>query len=452
MNSFFKRMSSLVKNNFIYSRLYLWKNSIKERQVYSQLKEIENLNHQQLYEYQEKRLYLILKYAYKNCTYYKDLFNNNKIDISKKAILKSIPLLTKKIIKDNSSALLSKKYRKRNLREKSTGGSTGEPLVFYTNSFAGINDNAHHWYHYSLMGYTQDDIIFGAGGFEIPLELRNQNIFWLHNNKNSVWGEYVFSVLYITNTNIGFYIKKLTEIKPSILRGYPSFFDKLAQYILTYRIQIDFRIKGIILTSEICSINQRKKIEEAFSTMVYFEYGHAEVSVFCYTKDNSYIYQSSPIYGYIEVLNEDGMDTSIGEVGNIIVTGFSNHGMPFIRYVTGDLGEVVFRNGGIVHFKRIIGRSQDFVISKDNQKVSLTALIFGQHLVAFKNIIQWQIVQNKVGLIVFNIIKGSSYKMNDEDEIRNKIQSVTDIDVIFNYVEEILLTKRGKHLFLIQNL
>ncbi|WP_194091525.1 phenylacetate--CoA ligase family protein [Vibrio hibernica] len=126
--------------------------------------------------------------------------------------------------------------------------------------------------------------------------------------------------------------------------------------------------------------------------------------------------------------------------------------MPFIRYDTGDMGELLFKNGGQVKFKKIVGRNQDFILSSDNQKVYLTALIFGQHLKAFKNIVQWQIVQNHIGIVELNIVKGQSFGCEDESEIINNFKSSAKITVIFKYVEEIPLTKRGKHLFLIQNI
>jgi len=436
---------SLYKS--IFHRKYLK----REKEVFNTLKKIEGYSKEQISNLQSKKLLNFLKYSYDNVTYYKKTFDSLNIDIKTVDALKKIPILTKDIIRKNENDLISNEFKQCDLGKRNTGGSTGEPLEFYSDRYSGSNDNAHHWYLYSLMGYQKGDLILGGGGIFIEKELRDKNIFWKKNNKNNVWGEYSFSVLYITDTNIKYYIDKLLEIKPSILRGYPSFYDKLATYILDKNIKLNFKIKGINLTAEMCSEAQRINIEEAFSSVVYFEYGHTEICLYCYTHDKSYIYKSSPIYGYIEVLDEYGKDVSIGEIGSIIVTGFNNYGMPFIRYDTGDLGEVYYRNGGEIHFKKIVGRNQDYILSKENQKVYLTALIFGQHLKAFKNIEQWQLKQDVVGEVVISIIKGSSYSENDEKEIINNFQSVANIDLYFNYVKDIPLTKRGKHLFLIQN-
>lgn len=437
---------------FLYRLVFHRKYFKKQKDVFQQLVEIEKILPDEICHMQKDRLAELLTYAQQHTIYYRKIFDEHHTKNYDSTSLKKIPILTKDIIRKNISDLLSNEFDVNSLIKRNTGGSTGEPLEFYSDKMSGHIDYAHHWYLYSLMGYKKGDVIVGAGGTYIPKKLRNKNIFWLKDKKTSVWGEYDFSVLYITDSNVKYYVEKILQIKPSILRGYPSFFDKLATYILQNEIALDFEVKGINLTAEMCSVEQRQKIEKAFSCMVYFEYGHTEICLYCYTSDKTYIYKSSPLYGYIEVLNDEGDDVEIGEIGNIIVTGFNNYGMPFIRYDTGDIGELLYRNGGEVHFKKIHGRSQDFIISKDYQKVYLTALIFGQHLRAFKNIIQWQLEQNIAGEVIIKIIRNEEYSSEDELEIIKNFQSVAEFELIFEYVDDIPLTKRGKHLFLLQNI
>ncbi len=450
------RLKNIFKSSSLFSKLYIKLHLVKtkkvENKVLKKLKSIEKLDESEVYTLQSNMLINMLDYAYKNTSYYKEIFDKKSISTKDLNDFRKIPFLDKKIIKENTNKLLSKEFNISELGKRNTGGSTGQPLEFYCNTHAGLLDYGHHAYLYSLMGHKKDDIILSCGGIEIEKKIRDKNIFWLQNNKGNLFGDYRFSVLYLTDENIKVYVDKLLEIKPSILRGYPSFFDTISKYIIENKINIDFKIKGINLTSEMCTPEQRKSIEKAFSSMVYFEYGHNEVSLYCYTKDDTYEYISSPIYGYIEVLNDDGTNTEIGEVGNIIATGFNNKGMPFIRYKTGDLGELTYRNGGVVKFKSIYGRSQDFILSKKRQKIYLTALIFGQHLKAFANITKWQIEQEEIGLIKIRIIKGRNYSYIDEKEIEEKIKSATEIDIIFEYVDNIDQTKRGKHLFLIQKI
>ncbi|MBO0592818.1 phenylacetate--CoA ligase family protein [Cellulophaga sp. E16_2] len=450
------KIKNIIKNNSILHEIYKKLHNLKTKKIENdtvkRLNDIEKLSNKEIEDLQKSMLLNILEYSYKNTNYYKKLFDENNINYKDIEDLKRIPFLDKSIIKVNKSDLISKEFDISELGVKNTGGSTGEPLVFYCNTKAGLIDLGHHAYLYKLMGHKKNDIILSCGGFNIPDNLIKSNIFWLKMESGDLFGDYKFSVLYLNNSNIKLYVDKLLEIKPNILRGYPSFFYTLGKYILENNINLNFQIKGINLTSEMCSLEQRILIEKAFSSMVYFEYGHTEVSLYCYTNDNTYSYKSSPIYGYIEVLDDQGNETKVGKVGNIITTGFNNVGMPFIRYKTGDLGEVAYRNGGVIHFKSIFGRTQDYILTKDNDKVYLTALIFGQHLKAFSNIYKWQIIQNQTGVIDINIIKGNEYSISDEVEIREKITEVTDIEINFMYVNNIPKTKRGKHLFLIQRI
>ncbi len=439
-------------SNLAYKQLHRLKKNWVIRKVMTDLERLEKYTEKEIYDIQHDKLFSFLSYAYNNTDYYKRIIDENKLNIKNISDFKRLPFLSKEIIKQNSLSLVSEKYDLKLLAKKNTGGSTGKPLEFYCNTKAGLIDYAYHFYQYKKMGYLKGDMILGAGAVVIPEEIREKNIFWTKIGDKEAFGNYKLSILYLNEKNVKFYVEKLIELRPRILRGYPSLFDSLAQYILNKGIKLDFKIKGISLTSEMCSDRQRHNIEKAFSSMVYFEYGHTEVSVLCHSNDKSYKYISYPMYGYVEVLNEDGSETEIGEVGNIIVTGFLNEGMPFIRYRTEDLGRVAYKNGGVVHFSAINGRTQDFLISKDGSKVSIAALTSWQHLKAFANISKWQVIQDTAGKIEFSIIKGTAYSQVDETEIKEKIQNITDVDITFRYVDLIPRTKGGKHLFMIQKI
>lgn len=430
----------------IYYSFFHKKGIAIERDVFEHLKKIKSLNDDELGAISEINLKKMISYCKQNVPYYFELN-----DLESRSDFHSLPILSKTDYRENLHKFISREFSERELSLRNTGGSTGEPFEFYSDKLSGFRDNAHHWYLYSLMEYQKGDIIVSCGGFEIPEAIRKKNIYWRENPKGYVFGDVAFSALYITDENIEFYLNKLISLKPKILRGYPSFFDRLASYILENNIKISFNIKGVNLTAEMCSLSQRMNIEKAFAARVYFEYGHTEISIYCYTCDNDYVYRSSPLYGYVEVLDENGNDVPEGGIGKIVVTGFNNFGMPFVRYDTGDLGELIKRNRGFVKFRAIHGRSQDYLLTSDLQKVYLTALIFGQHLHAFKNIKKWQLYQDEPGKVVIRIVKGDYYTKDDEDEIKVNFSKVSGFILIFDYVDFISSTVSGKHLFLKQN-
>lgn len=448
---------TLRKNYFldiIYQRFFKRKFFLLRKNTLKRIQDSRKWQQETLEKELNAKLNSILTHAAQQTSLYSSLLKNDMLGRYDINSLKSIPTMDKETITKNFYDLISRDVPVKNLIKRNTGGSTGEPFEFLIDSAAGYIDYAHHEFLYELIGVEEGDLIVGSGGLVIPEEKRGKGVFWEKNKRGSIWGDYIFSVLYVTSSNVGLYVDKLIFLQPAIMRGYPSFYAKLADYILANNIDISFNVKGVNLTSEVCSKDQKDKIELAFKTKVFFEYGHTEACVFAYTElesDNSTSdYKTSPLYGFVEVLNEKNEDTSIGEVGEVVVTGFCNTGMPFIRYRTGDLVRLSKRCGGYVEFSEIHGRSQDFIVDSNQEKFSLTALIFGQHFMAFKNIMQWQIYQPTFGEIVFRIIKRSGYSSKDEEEIREKIEKISSFNVSFEYVNEIEKTKRGKHLFLVK--
>lgn len=432
-----------------------YKYEIKESNVVKDmLEDLENYSESFIQNYQKNKLINLLKYSYFHTEYYRDLFLKHGILIDGMENFKNIPFLDKDTIRKNKQKIISDETSMKNFYKMNTGGSTGEPLEFIVSSLAGLVDKVHQEYQYNLMGVGRGDLIIAFDGSTVPEKLRKKNVYWIkRQHKNSMpYGSVSFSSLYLTDYNINYYIDHLFKLKPAILRGYPSFISELAEYILENHIEVNFNIKGIQLTSEMVYEFQVTNICKAFKTKVYMQYGHSEVSIFAYTLDDSMKYYCSPFYGYTEVINESSDHVKEGEIGEIVVTGFNNYMMPFIRYRTGDLAVYGGQKNGLVCLERIEGRTQDFVYGLRGKKTALTALIFGQHYSSFKNIKKWQLVQNKLGLLDIKIIPNSSFNEMDKLEIVSKFRNIANIEVEFDYVSEIETTNRGKQKFLIQNI
>ena len=78
-------------------------------------------------------------------------------------------------------------------------------------------------------------------------------------------------------------------------------------------------------------------IEKAFRARVFTTYGHGEKCICAAQCEHTKNYHVWPTYGYFELLDEDGNEVKgVGQVGEIVGTGFINTTVPFIRYRTGD--------------------------------------------------------------------------------------------------------------------
>ena len=84
-------------------------------------------------KFQLNQLKNLLAYAKENCVYYEETFRARGFDpqeIQSASDISVLPILTKDIIRDKGKDLKSKALDGK-LWEKSTGGSTGQPLHFY---------------------------------------------------------------------------------------------------------------------------------------------------------------------------------------------------------------------------------------------------------------------------------------------------------------------------------
>ena len=76
------------------------------------------------------------------------------------------------------------------------------------------------------------------------------------------------------------------------------------------------------------------------------------------------------------------------------------------------------------------------------------------HSDIFKNVMNYQFVQNDPGICILKIVKNKEYRADDEkgimDEIKKKFGS--SLNVEFEYVNSIERTVRGKQRFIVQNI
>lgn len=399
----------------------------------------------------EHRATKMARYAYRNSPYYRQLFSEHGISPENfLENLSQLPRLDKTIIRHEGDNLLAMPHSKEDLTFCTTGGSTGEPLSFY---MCGGCDQLHQKFLFEMMGYRPGDRILAMDGSIVPPEDRGDGVYWVRKSAHELpYGSFGLSSQYLTPENIGRYYDFIQEFKPHFIRGYPSFIDAVSQFVLANDLRFNFPLKGVELTSESHSDLQLDHISQAFRAPTFDQYGHSEAAIFGYSLGRHTPIYCSPFNGYTEVLDDNGIHVRPGEVGEVVVTGFHNYAMPFLRYRTGDLAQFESREDGVVRLVRVIGRTQDYVYTRQMDKVLLTALIFGRHLRSFSNIRKWQLVQDVPGYVSLHIIPDGEFGVSEEDEIRRAFKDTGMSDVSFEYPQSLPLTARGKSKLLVQNL
>lgn len=409
------------------------------------------LNKRNWRQIQKQRLADIMQYALMHSKYYKSQVENcvitkdNAVDV-----LQRFPIISKQIILEKEWDIYSDEVPKDNENWRNTGGSTGEPMKFPAIASPYYMEDICEMMLYRRMGFRWGDILVSFGGYRVSDEERQKNIYWVE-KYNLPYGKFNYSTLYLDESTFPYYLESFNTVKPQFINGYPTGVLTFCRYIESTESEIDFKLKGIYLTSENFTKQDKEYISSILGCPVYGQYGHTECSIFAVQAPDEERYICSPIYGYTEVLDSDGKQVEKGKVGEITVTGFSIYGLPFVRYRTGDLAVY----GGCSEYgetilSQLLGRDVDFLIDHNGKKIFTVGFIFGGHLKAFNHIKTWQIVQNEIGKLEVFIVKHSNYEENIEKEIVSFFES-SDFTVVIKYVDYIPMTKRGKRRFVIQN-
>jgi phenylacetate-CoA ligase len=413
-------------------------------------------NHERLVQYQMEELKRLLQHAYDNVPYYGRLFHDVGFypkDFKDFSDLKRIPFLTKKIVRKNLHSLVAKDIPKSELVETNTGGSTGEPMVFFRErSKTSPREKAFMFQQWERIGFKVGDRIAVLRGSR-PQE---DKAFAFDPFLNSL----ILSSFKLSQEKVLEYVRAMNKYRPKFLHVYPSTGWLLAKLMEDRNLRLDYQLKGVLCGSEKLFKSHRDLMRKVFECRVFSWYGHSEYAVLAGECENSEDYHVFPEYGYTEFVKVDNKFDGIQEdIYEVVATGFNNYTFPFIRYKTGDYAilkkgycDRCFRQYPLI--KEIVGREQDYVVTEDGRWISLTALIFGQHPKSFSKTSEMQIEQRKTGEIIVKIVPFRTFTQEDEMEIKQVIQKCVGhgLNITFEYPDDIEPTRNGKHTFLKQHL
>ncbi len=413
------------------------------------LRQSENWSRQQIEEYQLNELKRIVRWAYINTQGYRRLIDD--ADISPDSIgsledIRKLPFVDKKTLRDApqefSTGLNQKTY-------VTTGGSTGIPFGFYRDSTAFAKELASKAHQYHRIGWREGDRQLVLRG--VPIKNNRRMRFFPSFN------ELRCSTYYMTPECMERFRIAACDYQPHWIRCYPSAGAMFARYIVDSGKPFP-AVKGVLCASENLYDDQKELMQRAFGGRIFSHYGHYEMAVlagYCEYEDS---YHVLPQYGYAELLDQEGNPvTESGKAGEIVGMSFIMRATPFIRYRTGDIAVLKgfeCRACGRPYqvWERIEGRLQDFIVTGRGRLISMTAV--NMHDDIFDKVLQFRFHQSRKGDVEFRFIprSGCNAELIERIRLGLKTKLGDDVELTMKPVTEIPLTKRGKHLFLEQNL
>lgn len=436
------------------------KNDTFKRQL-SFLKESQFWSHEELQRYQLGQLKELLAHCSLHVPYYRNVFRQTGIslnDFNSLADIKLLPFTDKETIKYQPEDFIDERADQTKLVYMTTGGSTGDPLKILMDLTYKALTLAGTYYYMDLAGLNPEDFrSVRLHGDTLEQEIIDQGRYWRLDEDRRL----VMSAHHVFSDTAPLYLEAMDNHKPVYLHGYPSAVALLASYFDEQGLKPTQPVQAIFCDSEVLYDSQRQLIEKVFGGRVYSVYGHTEGSVLGVNCAQSRKMHLVPQVGICELLDADDKPiTQLGQKGQIVVTGFYNRVMPFVRYRTYDVGVyseqscACGRNYFIL--EQVEGRAQDYGVDSHGRAVPLAPTLFDYNF-DWSGIDRFRVVQKAPGKLNFLIVPDAAAK-DQFPQLAARIKN--SFENLFNYgfkidverKDSLARTDRGKYRYLDQRL
>ena len=418
--------------------------------ILNQLRDVQWMSSEELQARQWQKLYALLKYAYENTQYYRQIFQKLRLtpqDIKTPEDFRKLPYLTRDGIRKNQGGLIVQSQK---LSADSTSGSTGESLKFFTTHRDRV--------------MRQSLIFLGMGWAGLDIGDRYAKLLGvmprngpsykarLEDIKDRLAGFIFLSAYDLSEETLPDYVRRLVTHKPKVLLSYPSPLRVLALYLAAHPERY-FQLESIVTTSETLFDEDRELFEDVFRCSIFNRYGSREfgnVAHECAHHQGLHILTE---HVYLECLRNNE-PAPPGEKGELIITSLTNNGLPFIRYRVGDYGELSNElcgcGRGFPLLASVDGRVFDVIVAPNGRYITGTfwTRLFRKTV---KGIQQFQLVQENVDTLTAKLVTDSAFQKSSLSNLEEQIQERcgSEMRIKFEVLDEIPLTKAGKRKFVI---
>jgi phenylacetate-CoA ligase len=376
-----------------------------------------------------------LNFAVGNSDWYKEE--------SPKLGLSSFPVLEKKDLVENLEKIVT--ISKRSGIVNMTGGTTGASLkVFYTKEDLqarhAMLDNFREEFGYSL----GNKVAWFSGKEIVTSRDLDKGIVFRDDYINKIR---FFSTFYIVESHFESYWQAFCDFAPEFIVGFPSSIYDLCLMANLRGYCFPNTVKVFFPTAETLLPVQRDLIGKVFGCRLVDQYASSEGAPFILecSSGNMHIH---PMSGVFEVVDDD---LNPAQEGELLVTSFTTHGTPLIRYRIGDRIKMSDYNkvgcacGSVFPMVDYIeGRSSDYVFSPENGRVNL-----GNISNSTKNvpgIICFQIFQEFEDEILVKLVVTEEFSNSDKLTFDRSLRTRLGVSMKIEYrlVDSIPREKSGK--------
>jgi len=405
----------------------------------------------QLRALQREKLRALLTAAGEHCRYYREQLRERGIDPllhDPFDALASLPLLDKAIIKSRREELTNMHVPGGPI-PCNTGGSTGEPLIFFFDRRRIAFDKAARMRTHSWFGARPGDremYVWGA-----PAELQRQDRWRMLRDR--LTNERLLSAFDMSDVTLRSYLETIRSYRPVSLFGYPSSLALLCEFGEANGIPCrPASLKVVFVTGEVLDDRQRAVIERYLDVPVANGYGSREGGFLAHQCPHGAMHVTAESV-VLETIDQHGRALANGDAGEIVVTHLDNYALPFIRYRTGDIGRLVDGRcpcgRGLQMMDVLSGRQTDHLVATDGTITHALSLIYVMREI--ERVQQFRIHQACDRGVEIRLVPlpgfGDADRRRIEWGVRHRLGE--DVRVRLVEVERIEPLRSGKHRYVI---
>lgn len=331
----------------------------------------------QIEEAQVVRLREFLAGVAENVPYYRNLFRDRQFSpagVQSLSDLTPLPFLDKPTIRANTDTLKSE--RSGRLVKYNTGGSSGEPLVFYMGMGRVSHDVAAKWRatRWWDVDIGDSEVVLWGSPIEIGKQDRIKAI------RDRLFRSHLLPAFQMSEPQMDGHLDSIRKLRPRMLFGYASALALLAGHAEKCgRVMADLGIRVAFATGETLYPEQRAVIERVFAAPVANGYGSRDAGFIAHQCPSGSLHLSAE-HIVVELIGGAGQPVKAGEKGEIVVTHMATEDFPFVRYRTGDMAVMGMEpcecGRGLPVLREVFGRSTDFVRTRSGDVMHALALIY----------------------------------------------------------------------------
>lgn len=355
--------------------------------------------------------------------------------------IERLPIITRADFRDLEEDLYISSSLKRHSFLDRTSGSTGVPFQFYVDRGAVLRSFAVRDRMFLVAtGGVRYQILVIRAAWRMGVAFFKCKLFYLKGTQTIP--------------------ERLPKLAEMVNRNFPEgvILSVVGSWALALAREVEktnirFPIRAISSGGEAMLPAEREYIEKTLDTKLFLTYASQENFCMAFECELHALHLTEEQL-HIEIVDFAGRALPQGVVGRVVVTGFDNRVMPFIRYANGDIGSISAEScpcGRTLPTLSVVGREKDVIRLPDDMEVALMDIspIFNSF---FTYVRQYQIVQKgPADFLVKVVVAGDFHAKKDDLTARLTRALHPSARIVWEIVSDIAPTASGKAVYFLKD-